>query len=176
MPSVKVLNQSDARPWHLQELLRSNGTWRVLLFAGDVGTAKQKSKMLKLAESLAAPQSFLRRYTPPGGRYDSVFEVLTIHAGERTDFSILDFPEVLRPYDELDGWDYNKIFVDAESYHEGHGQIYETFGIDPQEGCVVVLRPDQYVSYVGAMDDYASIDSFFSAFMISQVNANGAGS
>lgn len=28
MPSVKVLNQSDARPWHFQELLPSNGTVR----------------------------------------------------------------------------------------------------------------------------------------------------
>lgn len=26
MPSTKVLNQSDARPWHFQELLLSNGT------------------------------------------------------------------------------------------------------------------------------------------------------
>ena len=26
MPSVKVMNQSDARPWHFQELLPSNGT------------------------------------------------------------------------------------------------------------------------------------------------------
>lgn len=26
MPSTKVLNQADARPWHFQELLPSNGT------------------------------------------------------------------------------------------------------------------------------------------------------
>ena len=30
MPSTKVLNQSDARPWHFQELLPSNGTVRSL--------------------------------------------------------------------------------------------------------------------------------------------------
>ena len=36
IPSYKVLNQSDARPWHLQELLPSNGTWRILVFAGDI--------------------------------------------------------------------------------------------------------------------------------------------
>ncbi|TVY84748.1 Phenol hydroxylase [Lachnellula suecica] len=36
IPSFKVLNQSDARPWHLQELLPANGTWRVIVFAGDL--------------------------------------------------------------------------------------------------------------------------------------------
>lgn len=40
IPSVKVLNQSDARPWHLQELLRSNGTWRVILFPGDIDSER----------------------------------------------------------------------------------------------------------------------------------------
>lgn len=174
MPSVKVLNQSDARPWHLQERLPSNGTWRVMVFAGDVGDAGQKARMLRLADGLAAPTSFLRRYTPAAARYDSVFEVLTVHAAPRASVTIFDFPEVLRPFDELDGWDYNKIFVDDESYHEGHGRIYEEFGIDTKEGCVIVLRPDQYVSYVGALDDYASIDKFFSSFMLSrEAQANG---
>lgn len=168
IPSVKVLNQSDARPWHLHERLPSNGTWRLLLFVGDIKAESQKQKMLKLCEPLAGSKSFLNRFTPAGGRYDSVFEVLTVHAAPRTEVTIFDFPEVLRPYDKLEGWDYNKIFVDNESYHEGHGKIYETFGIDPQKGCAVVLRPDQYVSYVGELSDYESLDKFFSAFMIPQ--------
>ena len=53
------------------------------------------------------------------------------------------------------------------SYHEGHGQIYKTFGISEQ-GCVVVLRPDQYISYVGPMDDVKSLNLFFSGFMVPQ--------
>ncbi|KAK4898320.1 hypothetical protein LTR28_001625, partial [Elasticomyces elasticus] len=36
MPSFKVLNQSDARPSHFQELLKSNGRWRVIIFPGDI--------------------------------------------------------------------------------------------------------------------------------------------
>ncbi|KAK7432212.1 hypothetical protein QQZ08_001157 [Neonectria magnoliae] len=168
IPSVKVLNQSDARPWHLQELLRSNGTWRVILFPGDISKTVQKSIMTSLCEELASPSSFLKRFTPSGSRYDSVIEVLTVHAAKRADVDIFDFPEVLRPYDEIEGWDYHKIFVDDQSYHEGHGHLYETFGISRDEGCVVILRPDQHVSYVGKMDDYKSVDGFFSAFMLPQ--------
>ncbi|KAH7143556.1 FAD binding domain-containing protein [Dactylonectria macrodidyma] len=168
IPSVKVLNQSDARPWHLQELLRSNGTWRVILFPGDISKQTQKKRLDSLCEAMASPSSFLNRFRPAGSRYDSVIEVLTVHAAKRADVDIFNFAEVLRPYDEVDGWDYNKIFVDDESYHEGHGQLYENFGIDRGEGCVVILRPDQYISYLGKIDNYKSIDGFFSGFMLPQ--------
>jgi phenol 2-monooxygenase (NADPH) len=168
IPSVKVLNQSDARPWHLQELLRSNGAWRLLVFPGDIDLDSQNKRMKSLCDKLSDESSFLKRFTPPSARYDSVIEVITVHASKRQDHEIFDFPEVLRPYHEVDGWDYNKIFADDESYHEGHGKLYETFGIKPDEGCVVILRPDQYVSHVGELDDYDALDGFFSKFMIRQ--------
>ncbi|KAI6754689.1 hypothetical protein HG530_012441 [Fusarium avenaceum] len=174
MPSVKVLNQSDARPWHLQELLRSNGTWRVILFPGDIDSERQNKRITNLCEKLSGPSSFLKRFTPPSARYDSVIEFLTIHASKRQDHDIFDFPEVLRPYDEVDGWDYNKVFVDDDSYHEGHGQLYKTWGISLDLGCAVILRPDQYVSYVGEMDDYDSLDDFFSGFLLPQTGSVAA--
>jgi phenol 2-monooxygenase (NADPH) len=168
IPSVKILNQSDARPWHLQEVLPSNGAWRIIIFPGDITRPCPKAHLQRLCDSLGGPDSLLKRFTPSDGRYDSIIEVLTVHAAPRQSVDIFNFPEVLRPYDELDGWDYGKIFVDDESYHEGHGQLYETFGISREEGCLVILRPDQYISYVGNVDDYGSVDRFFSAFMLPQ--------
>ncbi|KAF9895072.1 hypothetical protein FE257_004701 [Aspergillus nanangensis] len=168
MPSVKVLSQADARPWHFQELLKSNGRWRVLVLPGDVSKASQMEKVQKLGEALSKKDSFLRRFTPEGAKYDSVIELLTVHAAPRTSVTIFDFPEAFRPYDELDGWDYWKIFVDDQSYHEGHGQMYDTFEVDREKGCVVIIRPDQYISYVGPLEDYETVDGFFSTFMVSQ--------
>lgn len=165
MPSVKVLNQSDARPWHFQELLPSNGRWRVVVFPGDISQPEQRKKLDALGARLADETSFLRKYTPPGARYDTVFEVLAVHKAPRATTTIFDFPEVFRPFDDVDGWDYMKIYVDEESYHEGHGEMYKTFSISEQ-GCVVVLRPDQYVSYVGSMDDLDPVNRFFGGFMI----------
>lgn len=168
IPSVKVLNQSDARPSHFQELLKSNGRWRVVIFPGDIRNAQQRTKLGQLGQRLAQPDSFLQRFTPAGSHYDAVFELLAVHAAPRTETTIFDFPEVFHPYDKLEGWDYWKIFVDDQSYHEGHGHLYQTYGIDPAVGCAVILRPDQYVSYVGPMDAYEELDKFFSAFMIPQ--------
>lgn len=168
IPSVKVLSQADARPWHLQELLPSNGKWRVALFPGDLSQKSQQQKLDALTGPLAATSSFLKRFTPQDARYDDVIEVLTIHAAPRVDKTIFDFAEILRPFHEVDGWDYNKIFVDDQSFHEGHGQLYKTFGIDTGVGCAVIIRPDQYVSYIGGLDDYESLDKFFSGFMVPQ--------
>jgi phenol 2-monooxygenase len=168
MPSFKVLNQADARPWHFQELLRSNGRWRVVVFAGDVLDKGQKARIDELGKKLSEKGSFLKKYTPSGGKYDSVIEVLTVHSSPRQEVTIFDFAEVFRPWDERDGWDYWKIFVDDQSYHEGHGEAYKNYGVDPKKGCAVILRPDQYVSWVGEADDYESMERFFGGFMLEQ--------
>jgi phenol 2-monooxygenase len=140
----------------------------VVVFPGDLTASRQQQRLADLGNRLAGPDSFLTRFTPPGQRYDSTIELLSVHSESRATTTIFDFPEPFRPYDEVDGWDYWKIFVDDESYHEGHGQIYQNFGIDPKEGCAIVIRPDQYLSYVGPMDAYEDLDKFFSGFMVPQ--------
>ena len=39
--------------------------------------------------------------------------------------------------------DLHKTFVDDEHYNSGHGNAYEAYGVDPNYGAVVVVRPDQ---------------------------------
>lgn len=172
MPSYKVLSQADARPWHFQELLKSNGRWRLIVFPGDILDPSQAEKMKALGEKLSAPSSFLRRYTPPSHRIDSLIECLAIHSSPRVESDIFNFPPIFRPFSETDGYDYSKIYVDDESYHEGHGEAYKNYGINDKTGCAVILRPDQYVSWVGDAFDYEMMDRFFSAFMRTQKTAN----
>ncbi|KAJ9608456.1 hypothetical protein H2200_007444 [Cladophialophora chaetospira] len=174
MPSFKVLNQADARPWHFQELLKSNGTWRVVVFAGNIKSASQKTRLDALGEKLSSPTSFLNRFTPPQKRYDSVIELLAVHSAPRQDVTIFDFPAVFHPWDDTDGWDYWKIFVDDVSYHEGYGDAYKNYGVERETGCAVILRPDQYVAWVGEVDDYESMDKFFSGFMVEQARKGRA--
>ena len=186
MPSFKVLNQADARPWHFQELLSSNGTWRVVVFPGDIRPEAVKKRLAALGEKLGAQDSFLKKYTPRGQKYDSIIELLTVHKAPRTEATMFDFPEVFRPWGESEGWDYWKIFVDdavslsvgycsriamlttTQSYHEGNNEAYKNYGIDPSVGCSVIIRPDQYVSWVGEWDDYEAMNKFFGGFMLEQ--------
>jgi phenol 2-monooxygenase len=165
MPSFKVLNQSDARPWHFQELLRSTGQWRIVVFAGDVSNKTQMDRVQKLGEALSSLESFISRFTPRGKSINSVIEILTVHSAPRTSVELHDFPDIFHPFSEREGWDYWKIYADDLSYHEGHGQAYDNYGVDKNNGCVVILRPDQYVSWIGDLEDVNDMDRFFSGFM-----------
>lgn len=168
MPSHKVLNQSDARPWHIQELMPSNGTWRVLVFAGDILDPPQFSRYKALGEALSSPDSFVARHKPHDGQgvLDSFFEILTIHSSPRKKVDLLSLPAVFHPYSPEYGWDYGKVYVDDASYHEGHGQAYANYGIDPRRGCLVVVRPDQYVSWIGELEDVDCLDRFFDGILL----------
>lgn len=165
MPSYKVLNQADARPWHLQERLPSNGTWRILVFAGDLRDASQLARYEALGQALSSSDSSLDRYTSKEENSDSVFEIITIHSAPRMSIELLSLPEVFHPFLGDYGWDYWKVFVDDESHHEGHGHAYENYGIDSRTGCMMVLRPDQHVSWIGDLEDVGVMEQFFAAFM-----------
>ncbi|KAM7214406.1 phenol hydroxylase [Rhypophila decipiens] len=165
--SFKVLNQADARPWHFQERLKADGRFRVVLFAGDILKLEQKARVDKFCELLDAPASFLHRATPEGQAIDGVIEVLTIHSSKRVDTELLrDFPAILHPLDPHRGWDYDKVFVDDVSYHEGYGDAYKNYGVDRERGCVVVVRPDQYVAWVGELEDFEHLERYFAGCLV----------
>ncbi|KAK1711785.1 phenol hydroxylase [Colletotrichum lupini] len=165
--SFKVLNQACARPWHFQEILKADGRFRVVLFAGNILDPSQKARVDNFCVALDAPNNFLRKVTPAKAPIDSVIEVLTIHSAKRTDTELLrDFPDILHPFNSHTGWDYNKVYVDDESYHEGFGDAYKNYGVDKQRGCVVVVRPDQYVAWIGELEDFDDLQKYFEGCLV----------
>ena len=61
--------------------------------------------------------------------------------------------------------DYEKLFcADPRSGHD----IFTLRGIDRAAGCVVVVRPDQYVAQVLPLDGHAQLAAFFAGFMTPQ--------
>jgi phenol 2-monooxygenase len=61
--------------------------------------------------------------------------------------------------------DYEKMFcADPRSGHD----IFTLRGIDRERGCMVVVRPDQYVAHVLPLDGYAPLAAFFDGFMTRQ--------
>lgn len=160
--SFKVLSQADARPWHFQEKLKADGRFRIVLFAGNILSSDQKARVDKFCSALDAPGSFLHKATPKDEPIDSIIEVLTVHSSRRADTELLrDFPDILHPFDKHLGWDYDKVFVDDESYHEGFGDAYTNYGVDKQRGCVVVVRPDQYVGWIGQFEEFDKLQMYF---------------
>jgi len=165
--SFKVVNQADGRPWHFQERLKADGRFRVILFAGEVLEATQSVRVETFCQKLDDGKSFLHAVTPPGAAIDSVIEVLTIHSSKRTETELLrDFPDILHPFNKHTGWDYDKVYVDDETYHEGFGDAYVNYGVDKQRGCVVIVRPDQYVGWVGDLEEFDKLQQYFEGCLV----------
>jgi phenol 2-monooxygenase len=163
-PSFQVLNQSDARPWHFQQKLPSDGRFRIIVFAGDVSHSEQMSQVNKLGSYLST--DLLPKYTPSGSKIDSVIEVLVLHSAPREKIELLDLHEVYHPLDKKLGWDYDKVYVDGPSYYEGVGEAYKNYGVRKELGCVVVARPDQYVGWIGELEDGRDLETYFEGVLI----------
>jgi phenol 2-monooxygenase len=58
--------------------------------------------------------------------------------------------------------------IDDESYNWGHGHVYDTLGIEPSQGAVIVARPDQYVSMITRFDVIEKIRDFFAGVLLNK--------
>jgi phenol 2-monooxygenase (NADPH) len=58
--------------------------------------------------------------------------------------------------------------VDDESYNSGHGNAYQSLGINPQHGAAAIVRPDQYVSMITSLGNVEGIVQFFKSFVTSK--------
>jgi len=75
---------------------------------------------------------------------------------------------VYHPFDEEFGYDYDKVFVDEVSYGGVDGKAYENYGVSKERGCVVIVRPDQYVSDICHLEDEKEIEGFFGGILVPQ--------
>tara|TARA_B100000925_G_C21787309_1_gene378946 strand:- start:74 stop:439 length:366 start_codon:yes stop_codon:yes gene_type:complete len=120
--------------------------------------------MRKLADFLANdPGSPVLKHTPDGADIDSVIDLRAVfqvpHRGlERTDVHSFLTPTKGR----LGLKDYEKIFCVTDD-----NNIYEMRGIDKLDGCIVVVRPDQYVATVLPLTGQKELAAFFSGCLTS---------
>lgn len=159
-PSAQVLCHADGRPWELQDRLPSDGRWRILVFAGNVGNEFQMARVQKLGSYLSSSKGVVKKYTPKGWRSDTIIEVLSVHSTPRTAIEWSALPEAFIKPGDL--W---RAYTDDDSYHSGHGRAYEKYGIDKERGLTAIIRPDGYVAYLGDLEDTSDLDKFFGAFM-----------
>ncbi|KAJ6189896.1 FAD binding domain protein [Penicillium mononematosum] len=150
LPDFQMVNQADGVPTTLYHRLVMNGRFRILVFAGDISKKHIFQRLLKFGQWLTG---FMRMHQSA--------EAITIHSAKRASIELMNLPEVFHPWDDQDGWDYWRVYTDDESYHDGHGEVYERCGIDRDVGCVVVIRPDGYCSLLCKMDQTNQITDLF---------------
>ncbi|WP_158815425.1 FAD-binding monooxygenase [Methylocapsa sp. S129] len=163
--SAPVIRLADAKPVHLGHTVKADGRWRLFAFAATEDPAGASSRLRALCEFLArSPQSPIGQYTPKGADIDSVIDVRAIFQQAHRELAIEAMPSFLLPTKGRYGLrDYEKMFCpDLKSGRD----IFDLRAIDRSRGCMVLVRPDQYVANVLPLDGYAELETFFGRFML----------
>lgn len=162
--SAPVVRLADAKPMHLGHCIEADARFHLFLFApaGDAG--QPGGAVATLCDWLEHdPASPLRRHTAPGEDVDAVIDTRAVF---QQAFRALDFgamPTLLRPHVGRHGLcDYEKLFCADLKRGE---DIFAMRGIDRAAGCVVVVRPDQYVGYVLPLQAREALSGYFSAIL-----------
>ncbi|GAB1201786.1 hypothetical protein APSETT445_000378 [Aspergillus pseudonomiae] len=161
--SAKVRNQADGTTRWTTGVFQSDGRFRILLLAGDIRTEEQKRRVLTFSEYLASTHSVLRQFSRKPAKLHATIDVVTIHSAPVEDVQLFDFPEALRPFDDDNGWEYDKIWGDEKCHWDMQcdGKVYEKWGVDRLKGAVVALRPDQYIGWIGGLEDTEGLSKYF---------------
>ena len=165
--SAPVIRLADAKPVHLGHVTGADARFRIFVFAGSGDPTAAGSAIRRLCDFLAEDQeSPVRKYTGQGDDIDSVIDVRAVFQQVHRELAIEAMPALLLPQKGRYGLhDYEKVFcADIKSGRD----IFAMRGIDRTAGCVVVVRPDQYVAQVLPLDGYKQLASYFDGFMLPQ--------
>ena len=162
--SAPVIRLADARPVHLGHVGLADGRFRLYAFADRQDPAASGSPIRALCDFLEhSDQSPIRRFTPAGADIDSVIDLRAIFQQDHRTLDLDSLPALLKPAKGRYGLtDYEKMFCPDL---KAGSDIFDLRGIDRERGCLVVVRPDQYVAHVLPLDGYEALGGYFDGFM-----------
>ncbi|KAI6765284.1 hypothetical protein HG531_012383 [Fusarium graminearum] len=156
-PSAPVVRLSDAKPLQLNSVLAADGRWHILTFcSGDA----IKALLPEVASEL---ENLIKKFSPSTDTADKVFNNTLVIKANRKTIEIDQLPEVFFPKSgPFSLRNVHRVVVDDTSpYMLGCGEAFSKYGINPEQGAIVVVRPDLYVSRVLALTNANELSSFF---------------
>ncbi|MDB5439806.1 MAG: 3-hydroxybenzoate 4-monooxygenase [Caulobacteraceae bacterium] len=162
--SASVIRQADARPMQLGHVVKADGRWRLFAFADAEPPTSPKSGLARLRRFLANhPASPIVRYTRRDADLDSVIDIRAVLQQGFRDVETGSLGPLLLPAKGRYGLaDYEKVFCADQRPDQ---DIFNLRGID-RRGCIVVVRPDQYIAAISPLDGYDGLAEFFSRVLV----------
>jgi phenol 2-monooxygenase len=158
--SAPVIRLADVKQMQLGHVAEADARWRIYAFAGEDDVGAKGGAIRNLCDYLESDAaSPVRRFTRPDEDIDSLFDLRAVFQQDFSSLNYDDMPGLLRPSKGRYGLrDFEKIFcVD----HRSGNDIYDMRGIDRKNGCMIVVRPDQYVAHILPLDSHAELCVFF---------------
>lgn len=162
--SAPVVRLADAKPMQLGHCIEADARFRLFLFApaGDAG--QPGGAIAALCDWLEHdPASPVRRHTAAGEDVDAVIDTRAVFQQGFRALEHAAMPSLLRPRVGRFGLcDYEKVFCADLKRGE---DIFAMRGIDRATGCIVVVRPDQYVGHVLPLQAREELAAYFAAVL-----------
>ena len=162
--SAPVVRLSDAKQMQLGHVAEADARWRIYAFAGKGDSSDAGSAIHRLADWLeTSADSPVVKHRRPGEDVDAVIDLRAVFQQTFDQLAYENMPSLLKPKTgKLGLQDHEKIFcVD----HKGAGDIFAMRGINREQGCMIVVRPDQYVAHVLPLDGFAELTAFFAGIL-----------
>ena len=162
--SAPVVRVSDAKQMQLGHVAQADARWRIYAFARKADGSNAGSAIHQLADWLEKnPHSPVVKHTRQGEDIDAVIDVRAVFQQTFDQLAYEHMPSLLKPKTgKLGLQDHEKVFcVD----HKGLGDIFDMRGIDRDQGCMVVVRPDQYVAHVLPLDGFDALTAYFAGVL-----------
>lgn len=164
--SAFVSRVCDGNPLQLGHLATADGRWRIYAFA-DAPAAGEPSALSDWAHWLHSdPGSPVLRHTSRTQDEDTLFDVKVIYQQPHDQFDVTDAPRAFLPAVGPFGLTARDRIFGTHPDHD----IFEDRGIS-REGCVVVVRPDQYVAHVLPLSDTETLSDFFAGIFLEATDA-----
>ncbi len=163
--SAPVVRVSDAKQMQLGHVAEADARWRIYAFGGKADGTDAVSAIHQLAEWLETDaNSPVVKHTRKGEDIDAVIDFRAVFQRTFDQLAYEKMPSLLKPRTgKLGLQDHEKVFcVD----HKGVGDIYAMRGINRDKGCMVVVRPDQYVAHVLPLDARQELTDFFAGVLL----------
>jgi hypothetical protein len=169
--SAPVVLLSDAKPVDLSATTtKADGRWRLFLFAGREHPSTDDAPFRATCTWLAqSPDSPVRRYTAANSDVDAVIDVRAVFQQSHHEIAIEAMPTLLLPRKGKYGLvDFEKMFCPD---FKGGPDIFALRSVNRETGCIVVVRPDQYIGHILPLDACADLAAYFARFMLPQSSA-----
>jgi len=162
--SAPVIRLADAKPMQLGHCVDADARFRIFVFAPANDLGQQGGTVATLCDWLENdPASPVRRHTAPGEDVDAVIDTRAVFQQGFRELDYAAMPALLRPHVGRYGLcDYEKAFcVDVKRGED----IFAMRGIDRTAGCMVIVRPDQYVGHILPLHARADLAEYFGGIL-----------
>lgn len=162
--SAPVIRLADAKPMHLGHVVDADARFRLFAFAPEGDHGQPGGAVARLCDWLSGDAaSPIRRHTRPGEDVDALIDVRAVFQPGFRELDYAGMPALLRPATGRYGLtDYEKVFCTDHRRED----IFTARGIDRTRGCMVVVRPDQYVGHVLPLEATSELSAYFAGIFL----------